>query len=114
MPITNMDGSATVGATEFSFPNNSTTLTAQTDDAVMQALVDVNALAAGDQYQLRIYESVGSSGTQRVVYESVLTGAQSPPVFVFPSLVVTDGWDVTAKKLSGTDRTIKWSVRKIT
>jgi hypothetical protein len=110
MAITKSDGSATVSTTEFSFPNNSTTLTPQTTACCLQPYVDVNALAAGDQFRLRAYEKI--NGTQRVIYEATLTGAQSQ-AFVFPTLVVMDGWDVTCLKLAGTDRAIAWSLRKV-
>ncbi len=113
MGISNIDGSNTVSSTEFSLTNFSTTIATQTTDAIVQAFVDLNAMAAGDQYQLRVYEKL-NAGTQRVVYEAVVTGAQSPPIYVFPSLILTDGWDVTAKKLAGTDRTIVSSVRQVT
>lgn len=110
MAITKSDGSATISTTEFSFPNNSTTLTPQTTSCVLQPFVDVNNLAAGDQFRFRVYEKI--NGTQRVIYEATLTGAQ-PQAMVFPSLVVMDGWDVTALKIAGTDRAIAWSLRKI-
>lgn len=110
MAFSKMDGSNTVSTTEFSFPNNSTTRTPQTDDCVLQPYVDVNAMAAGDQFRFRVYETI--NGNQRVIFELTLTGAQ-PSAPVFPSLVVMDGWDVTALKLAGTDRAIGWSLRKI-
>ena len=112
MAITKMDASATVGVTEFSYPNNSTTLTPQTDDAVIQFWLDVSALAAGDQFQVTIYEKI-DAGTQRVVYQSTLSGVQFPPQFATPAVIVTDGWDCTCKKLAGTDRIIAGSVRKV-
>jgi len=112
MAITLSGNSATIGTTEYSLPNASTTLTPQTDDCILQAIIDFNAMAAGDQYRLRVYEKAGSGASQRVVYEAVLTGAQNESVAT-PSIIVGDGWDITVKKLSGTDRSIVWSIRKV-
>lgn len=105
--------SATISTTEYSLTNNSTTLTAITTDGVYQLFLDLNALAAGDSFQIRIYEKVQSSGTQRLVYEAIVTGAQGAPVFVAPSMVLLHGWEMTLKKLAGTDRAIPWSIRQV-
>ena len=104
--------SASIGSTEYSCPNASTSLTPITDDGVYQVFLDTANLASGDQFQLRVYEKVTSGGTQRVVYEAILTGG-GYATYVFPSLVLLHGWDVTLKKLAGTDRTIYWSIRKV-
>lgn len=109
-----VDNSASISTTEYSLPNNSTTLTPQTDDALLQVWIDFAAMTAGDEYEWKLYEKVNGGGaTQRVIARGLLVGAQSHPV-VTPSLIVVHGWDVTVKKLAGTDRTIGWSLRKIT
>lgn len=106
-------GSETVGTTEHSLPNDSTTLTPITADGVYQVFVDVSAIAAGDQYEFKLYEKVTSGGTQRLVETWILTGAQSKPAWVSPSLILLHGWDFTAKKLAGTDRSLSWSIRQV-
>lgn len=103
-------GSATIGTTEYSCPNASTTLTPRTESLWIQAMFNTSAMAAGDQFQFRIYEKVTSGGAQVVLYEAILTGNQTDS-YVFPSLGVRHGWDVTVKKLAGTDRSIAWSLR---
>lgn len=103
----------TVGTTEWSFTTDSSGPDADTTTGVFQVFLDVNAMAAGDQFQIRIYEKIASGGTQRVVYQAILTGAQSEPIWVSPSLVLMHGWDVTVKKLAGTDRSIIGSIRQI-
>lgn len=113
MALSKIDGSASVGTSEYSFPNASTSLAPVLTDAIVQPFVDVSAMVAGDQYQMRIYERL-NGGTQRVVYESILTGAQNPPIWVAPSMLLMDGWDITAKKLAGTDRTLVSSIRQVT
>jgi len=107
--------SETVSTTEWSFTTDSSGPDTDTNDGIFQMFLDVNALAAGDIYQISIYEKIGDSGdTQRLVYRDVLSGAQAQPIWVSPSLVLMHGWDFTVKKLSGTDRAIEGSVRQLT
>ena len=105
---------ASVSGTETSVPTTTTYSNAspQTTDYTIQAWFSLQNMAAGDQYQIRIYEKVISGGTQGVIYEAILTGSQSK-YFVTPALMVMWGWDVTVKKLAGTDRTIIASVRAV-
>lgn len=114
MAITELySGTASVSSTEYSLPNSSTTLTPKTDDGVFQLFLDVSGMAAGDQYEVKIYEKARSGDTQRLLGVSTLTGAQSAPMFVSESFIFMHGWDFTLKKISGTDRTFYWSVRQI-
>ncbi len=106
-------GSETVGTTEHSMTTDTAGPDTQTTDGVFQAFIDLNALAAGDSFQFRVYEKTLSGSTQRVVYNAVITGSQAHPVWVSPSLVLMHGWDMTLKKLAGTDRAIDWSIRSV-
>lgn len=107
--------SQTVTNTEHSLPNDATYAagSAITDDGVYQAFIDMNALAAGDEYTFTVYEKVSSGATQRVVYKKSFFGAQAQPLHVTPSLVLLHGWDMTLIKVAGTDRSIEWSIRKV-
>jgi len=110
MAITNTTGSATISTTEFFMMSNSTTQTPQTTACVAQPMIDVSQLAAGDQYVFHFYEKV--NGTQFDLCAPItVTGAQPGPV-VFPAFEVLEGWEVSGKKLAGTDRIIKWAIRK--
>lgn len=102
----------TIGSTEYSLPAGSTTLAPVTTGGVYQIFLDFNAMAAADQFEIKIYEKAYSSGTQRLVYTSTVTGAQ-PTLWVSPPLVLLNGWDVTVKKLAGTDRAIPYSIRQV-
>ena len=104
--------SATVGTTEYSCSNNSTTIATQTDDGVYQVFLDLNAMAAGDEFQIRVLEKCRSSGTQRAVFVASVVGVQGE-LWCSPSLILLHGWDVTLKKIAGTDRAIEWSIRKV-
>jgi len=106
-------GSATVGATEFDLPSNSTTLSSITTDGIYQLFLDLSALTATERYRLRIYERTRAADTQRVVEEVIITGAQSEPIYVTPALLLMHGWTFTLQKLQGTDRTIAWSIRQV-
>ncbi len=103
-------GSATIGTTQFSLPNNSTTLTPITAKATYQVFLDTAAIVAGDQYEIRILEKVQSSGTQRRLMSAILTGGTADE-WASPALMLGNGWDVTVQKLAGTDRTLEWSIR---
>ena len=106
----------TISTTEISLPNVATYSSANsiTTDGVYQIFIDVNALASGDEFQFKVYEAVlNNVGSQRVIYQANLAGPQSPPVLVIPSLILTNFWDVTAKKISGTDRILGWSIRQV-
>lgn len=104
---------ASIGTTEYSVPNaaNYSSGSALTSDYMIQCTFDVAAMVAGDQFQFTIYEKVISGGTQRIKDQAVLTGAQGIPTLTFPAYIMLHGWDVTIKKLAGTDRTIPASIR---
>lgn len=106
-------GSAAIGATEYSAPNNAnySALSPITAQGVYQVFLDTSDMVAGDQLQIRIYEKCRSTDTQRVIYESILTGVMAD-AWVSPSLILLNGWDVTLDALAGTI-TVNWSIRKV-
>jgi len=105
---------ASISTTEISVPTGTTYSSGspQTGDYTIQVLVSGQNLAAGDQFQIRVYEKVVSGGTQILFHEATLTGGQAKGLPI-PALMVMHGWDVTIKKISGTDRTIIASVRAV-
>jgi hypothetical protein len=107
-------GTATITTTEFSAPNNAnySAGSARTEDGVYQVFLDVSNLVAGDQLQIRIYEKCRAGDTQRIVYESILSGAQAD-MWVSPSLILLHGWDVTLDTLAGTTIIVNWSIRQV-
>jgi len=116
MTLSVTESSATIGATERSLPADTTTgvPTSQTTECYMEVWLDLNALAAGDTFLLQYYEKVQSGGTQRIVQQNYFTGAQGTPIQVLPPIHLKNGYDVTLKKIAGTDRSIVWSLRKVT
>jgi hypothetical protein len=112
MGIAFVNNSATISTTEYWLASNSTTKVDQTDDNILQVWIDFANLIAGDQYKVRLVEKI-NAGTQRTLFEAILTGAQAAP-WVSPSLIVGDGWEVGVIRLAGADRTVAWSLRKVT
>jgi hypothetical protein len=107
-------GTEVVTTTEWSLSTDTSfTPDFQTADGVYQCFVDISALAAGDVFEFRVYEKVLSSGSQRAIMSARFAGAQSMGGWVSPSLILMHGWDMTMKKISGTDRGIDWSIRSV-
>ena len=80
---------------------------------MFQPFIDLNAVAAGDVFRFSVYEKCRTGDTQRLVYTAEFAGAQATPVWAGPSLVLGVGWDMTLKKISGTDRAINWRISKV-
>lgn len=106
------EGSATIGATLYSLPNASTTLTPITVDGVYQVFVDFGAMTVTEEYEVTVLERVTSGGSQREIFKAVISGTTAP-AWVSPSLILMHGWDVQIRKLAGTDRSIGWSIRQV-
>jgi hypothetical protein len=107
-PFTPMPGSASISTTEFSLPSNSTTRVPQTTACRLTGDIDLSNMAAGDQYRIRIYDKVNGSA-QLVLFEAwppAGTGA-----YVLPPRDVNEGWDVTLLLVTGSARTIGWSLK---
>jgi hypothetical protein len=106
-------GSETVSTTEWSMTTDTAGPDADTTEGVFQAFIDLNALASGDVFEFRAYEKVRTGDTQRAVYSAQFSGSQGDPVWASPTLILGIGWDMTLKKISGTDRAINWRISKI-
>ena len=106
-------GTETVGTTEHSLTTDTAGPDVETSDGIFQVFLDLNALAAGDVFEFRVYEKVLSSSTQRLVFSARFADAQGAPIWVSPSLMLLHGWDMTLDKISGTDRAIDWSIQKV-
>lgn len=114
MAISNaFTGSETTSTTEWSCTTDTAGPDVETSDGVFQVWLLVSSMAAGDELEIKFYEKVQSTDTQRVFYQANLVGEQEPPIWVSPSFVLMHGWDVTIKAVAGTP-TIDWAIRKIT
>ncbi len=106
-------GTEAVSTTEHSLTTDTAGPDADTTAGVYQAFLDLNAVAAGDVFEFKVYEKVRTGDTQREVYSARFANAQTAPVWVSPSLVLGIGWDMTVRKIGGTDRTINWRISKV-
>lgn len=108
------ESSATIGTTEFSMPAATTTgvPTSQTDTCQCQLWVKVNSMALGDEFLVQLYEKVASTGSQVVIDSWRLLYPVDK--LVQSGLILHNAWDITIKKIAGTDRTVEWSLRKVT
>lgn len=115
MPITVLsEGGITISSnTEYSMVARSNGVSANTTAGVYQCFIDVSDLVAGDQLEIKIYEKAMTANTQRLIYSSVLTGAQAEPMWVSPSLILTRGWDMTANSQLGGNIVLAFSVRQV-
>jgi len=109
--ITTSSDSATISTTEYFLASDSTTATYQTADYAMACLISTANMAAGDLFRFRVYEKI-NAGTAVVVYECYLNGAQSEALtLAVPP--VTEGWEVSIMRVSGSDRSFAWSFRLV-
>lgn len=112
--VTSFTGTATISTTENSLTTNTAGPDTDTTVGCFQAFIDVNALAAGDVFEFRVYEKARAADTQRLCFYARLANAQGTPIYASPTLILGAGWDMTLIKVSGTDRTITWSIRGVT
>jgi len=105
-------GSEAVSTTEWSLTTDSAGPDVETSDGVFQIFLDVSDMVLGDELQIRVYEKAQAADTQRIVYQATLIDAQANPIWVSPSLILMNGWDVTLDAIAGTI-TVTWSIRKV-
>jgi hypothetical protein len=106
--------SATIGTSEYWLAAASTTQgSGQSVDGAHQLFLELNNLAAGDVYRVKAWDAISSGGTARVIFEETIAGPVATPLYVTPTLIQMHKWDFSVVKVSGTDRSIAWSIRKI-
>lgn len=107
------EASATISTSEYSLPANTSTgvPTVQTDTCQVQPMVSIAAMASGDEYLVQLYEKITPAGSQIVLDSWRMVYPQDK--LILPAFIVHNGWDITMKKISGTDRSVSWSLRKV-
>lgn len=100
--------SASISTTEYSLVNDSTSLATSTDDGFYSFKIGLENMVAGDQYEVKLYEKAASGATKRVFALYTLTGVSQD--LAIPSIWLGNGWDITVKRLAGSDRTIYWTI----
>lgn len=106
--------------TDWSLPHDAaySSGTVKTDDGVYQICIDLSALvystSLADAFTLYVYEKVRTGDTKRLCYGATFLGAVYPPIYVLPSLILLNGWDVRLEcNTAAASRTITWSIRKV-
>lgn len=113
MPIAELySGTEAIGATEHSLTTDTAGPDVDTTDGIYQVFLDVSDMVAGDALAITIYEKVRAGDTQRIVWQEILVGVQSTPIWVSPSIILMHGWDVTLDAIAGTI-TVLWSIRQV-
>lgn len=107
MAITVTTNSASISTTEYFLFGNSTTASYQTTDAWVQASLDLSNCVAGDEFLIKIYEKIDTTNA-RVVWSSSVLGTQ--PAMTTPSLMLANGYEISVIRVSGSDRTIPWTI----
>lgn len=102
----------TVSTTEISIPSGTSSLSTITTDGIFQLWIDAANVAKGDEFRVKLYEKVKAAGTKRVFTQWSLMGVQTE-LFVTPSFILMQGWDMTIIKIAGTDRAFDASIRQI-
>lgn len=104
--------SLSISTTEISLISGTSTLANDTTDGFYQLFIDASAMAKADVFEIRIMEKVKAAGTKRQLAVARLNGVQSE-IFAFPALILMHGWDMTMKKIAGTDRAFDSSIRQV-
>jgi hypothetical protein len=86
------------------------TLSTITDPGVYQLSVDCNAMALGDELELRAKLKVRSTGTTRQLYLGSYAHVQGDPVKVSIPVSAVSEVVFTLKQTVGTGRTFPWEV----
>ena len=97
------DAAVTVGTTQISLIADTTAgIPTQTaDGSLIGAIVRCSVAAAGDTFRIRV---LGASS--EILWEETRVGAWTSPVAIPAMILATGGWDITAIKLAGTDRSM--------
>lgn len=106
-------GTESVSTTEHSMTTDTSGPDVDTTEGVFQAFIDLNAMAADDEFEFKVYEKCRTGDTQRLVYRALFVDAQPTPIWVSPAIVLGVGWDMTLEKIAGTDRTINWRISQV-
>lgn len=104
----------TISTSDYSLTANSTVIQTRTTDAIISIFIDVANMAAGDEFEIALHEKATGTSTQRRVVIHTLVGVQADSLFVSGPFQLGNGWDVSMKRLAGSDRAFSWSVRAIT
>ena len=92
--------------------------TAITTDGAFQLWVDFSNMTASSAFEISFWERVLSGGTQRKFWTANFQGAQGVPIWVSPTVILMNGWDMTIVNTQATasasaPRHVDWSIRQV-
>lgn len=105
-------GSISVSTTELGFINGTSTIATSTDAGIYQAFIEIASIAYGDIFDVYLNEKTRSGDTQIKWMVGRLT-VDNAAGWPSASFILGNGWDFSMKKISGTDRTVRYSVRRV-
>ncbi len=108
-PFNHVQDAATISTTEYYLFSDSTSATPQTTDAEVDVWIDFSAMTAAEVYDVQPYEKVNGGSMIAAGPPSRLTGVQSS-LYRLNLGRVAEGYEVSVKKISGTDRSIAWGL----
>lgn len=115
MAVTEFDSisAVSISTTEISILTGTSTLTDSTSPGAYQLIVDgiAASMAKGDEFEVRVYEKCLSGSTRRTLFLARMNDAQTE-LLITPTLMLLNGWNMTLKKIAGTDRNFDASIRK--
>ena len=101
--------SVTVGTTELSLVSGTTTLQSVDGFAHRDLLIVGDSLTVNDLFEVRIYGSPTNTHVQ--VQNGVAIPLRGPnATLILPFIRIAYKFDMTIKKVSGTDRAFSWSI----
>lgn len=87
---------------------------AQTAGAVYQLVVDANAMAAGDEYLVRLYSKARAADAERLEGAFRFFGPQGSEIMKrFPPIATDCHFRATIQKVAGADRAFAWSINTL-
>lgn len=105
-------GTATVaGTSEHSLVNNSSSIASDSTHGVYQLFLDLAALGASAVTFSRNATSKRSPAPQQRFVLAVVGGPHNAPL-ITGAFQLKNGWDLTVRKIAGSDRAIPFSIRK--
>jgi hypothetical protein len=100
-----------IGTTEWSLTTNTSGPDSDTTDGVYEVHIAVPAAATqADLFQVSVYETI--NGTQYKYNSFTIRGTAAAFLWQLLGVSLGVGWDVTIKKLTGTDRTFSAHINK--
>lgn len=84
-------------------------------DGAFQFVVELINMARGDTLEIRVYEkATGTGDIARQVAMWPISNEQVDNLFMSPAFILIWGWRFSIKQTTGTGRSFKWSIRKVT